>query len=144
MLQTIQTNGNAFVRLSCDSKLAVQDYQSYLSRIRSFLASTRSQSTLLECDRLLADARQCATAMQAMAEVEGNAFRTQEAQNLVQRDLAPLQEEVAKSRRQGGAGGVGDVNREDLFYRPPTGGDQMSTTQSLMTSSEDLLRESQA
>jgi hypothetical protein len=82
--------------------------------------------------------------MQAMAEVEGNAFRTQEAQNLVQRDLSPLMEEVAKSRRQGSSAAAEDVNREDLFYRPPTGGDQMSTTQSLMTNSEDLLRESQA
>jgi len=120
-----------------------RDYQSYLSRIRSFLASTRSQSTLLECERLLAEARECVTAMQAMAEVEGNAFKTQEAQNLLRRDLVPLQEEVARSRRSGG-NAPEEVNREDLFYRPPMGLDQVSTTQSLMQSSEDLLRESQS
>lgn len=81
--------------------------------------------------------------MQAMAEVEGNAFKTQEAQNLLRRDLTPLQEEVAKSKRLGGSI-TEEMNREDLFYRPPTNVDQMLTTQSLMLNSEDLLRESQA
>jgi hypothetical protein len=127
---------------------SVQDYQSYLSRIRSFLASTRSNSTLLECERLLREAHKSVTAMQAMAAVEGNVLRTQESQNLVRQDLKPLQEEVARSLRGGTANAAADieqVNREDLFYQPPTPtGGQSLTTQSLIQNSEDLLRESQA
>eukprot|EP00547_Thalassionema_nitzschioides_P007884 CAMPEP_0194210936 /NCGR_PEP_ID=MMETSP0156-20130528/9196_1 /TAXON_ID=33649 /ORGANISM="Thalassionema nitzschioides, Strain L26-B" /LENGTH=207 /DNA_ID=CAMNT_0038938353 /DNA_START=111 /DNA_END=731 /DNA_ORIENTATION=- len=119
------------------------DYQSYLSRIRSFLASTRSQSTLMECERLLEAASKCATAMQAMAEVEGNALRTEEAQNLVKRDLAPLREEISKSlRNSSGSLVIESPNREDLFYSPPNASEL--TTQSLIQSSEDLLLESQA
>jgi len=86
--------------------------------------------------------------MQAMAAVEGNVLRTQESQNLVRQDLKPLQEEVARSLRGGTANAAADieqVNREDLFYQPPTPtGGQSLTTQSLIQNSEDLLRESQA
>lgn len=118
-----------------------QDYQSHLGRIRSFLAaSTRSPSAIQECQRLLVQARQCATAMQAMAQVEGNAFRTQEAQNLVSRDLVPLEQEINK--RSGGGGQQEDLQREELFYRPPT--QEQLSTQSLIESSNDLLLESQA
>lgn len=122
------------------------DYQSYLSRIRSFLASTRSNSTLKECERLLDEANKCATAMQAMAEVEGNAFRSTEAKNLAQRDLAPLREEVSRSLKQYGSNSTSNDlggGREDLFYSPP-GEFQSLTTQSLIQNSEDLLRESHA
>lgn len=123
--------------------LARQEYQSYLSRIRSFLASTRSKSTLLECERLLAEARKCTTAMQAMAAVEGSIFRIEESQNLARRDLAPLQEEIRRGLRGGRAGDIEEVNREDLFYRPPVEGQNM-TTQMLIDTSTDLLRETQA
>lgn len=78
--------------------------------------------------------------MQAMAQVEGNAFRTQEAQNLVPRDIIPLEQEVQK--RNGGFGDVEAQQREDLFYRPPT--QEHLATESLIESSNDLLRESQA
>lgn len=60
-----------------------QEYKAYLSRIRSFLAGTRSRSTLMESERLLADAKKAATAMQGLAEVEGNPMRVTEAKNLI-------------------------------------------------------------
>jgi len=122
------------------------DYQSYLSRIRSFLASTRSHSTLKECERLLEAASKCATAMQAMAEVEGNAFRTEEAKNILRRDLMPLREEISRSLKGGARNAdVEDPNREDLFYSPPNSTEfQSLATQSLIQNSEDLLRDSQA
>eukprot|EP00548_Thalassiothrix_antarctica_P014462 CAMPEP_0194166582 /NCGR_PEP_ID=MMETSP0154-20130528/2144_1 /TAXON_ID=1049557 /ORGANISM="Thalassiothrix antarctica, Strain L6-D1" /LENGTH=212 /DNA_ID=CAMNT_0038877287 /DNA_START=178 /DNA_END=816 /DNA_ORIENTATION=+ len=120
------------------------DYQSYLSRIRSFLASTRSQSTLKECERLVEAANKCATAMQAMAEVEGNGFRTAEAKKLYQRDLTPLREEISRGLKGGGTGGE-DLNREDLFYSPPNNSEfQSLATQSLIQNSEDLLLDSRA
>lgn len=82
--------------------------------------------------------------MQATAEVEGNALRVHDAQNLVKRDLEPLQGEVDKSLR-GNAADLELGNTEDLFYRPPdVNGSQSMSTQALLQSSEDLLRESQA
>ena len=83
--------------------------------------------------------------MQAMAAVEGNIFRIESSQTLARRDLAPLQEEIRRGLQgRGGVGGhVEEVNREDLFYRPPVEG-QSSTTQMLINTSDDLLRETQA
>eukprot|EP00540_Astrosyne_radiata_P008257 CAMPEP_0116849678 /NCGR_PEP_ID=MMETSP0418-20121206/15711_1 /TAXON_ID=1158023 /ORGANISM="Astrosyne radiata, Strain 13vi08-1A" /LENGTH=235 /DNA_ID=CAMNT_0004481437 /DNA_START=19 /DNA_END=727 /DNA_ORIENTATION=+ len=114
------------------------EYQSYLSRIRSFLASTRSQSTLKECERLLGEARKCVTAMQGLAEVEGDQFKVEEAQKRLEQDIAPLQKEVTR--------GLGDVEapEDSLFYQPPTNNDEngsasLLTTEALIQSSEDLL-----
>lgn len=94
----------------------------------------------MECERLLSEARKCATAMQAMAAVEGNMFRADESQNLVRRDLTPLQEEIRRGLR--GLGDIEESNRDDLFYQPPVEGHSL-TTQSLIQNSEDLLRETQ-
>jgi hypothetical protein len=81
--------------------------------------------------------------MQAMAAVEGSIFRLEESQNLARRDLAPLQEEIRRGLRGGRAGDIEEVNREDLFYRPPVEGQNLST-QMLIDTSTDLLRETQA
>mmetsp|Transcript_25683 Transcript_25683/g.57360 ORF Transcript_25683/g.57360 Transcript_25683/m.57360 type:complete len:89 (+) Transcript_25683:167-433(+) len=57
-----------------------REYNACLSRIRSFLAaSTKSRTTLQECERLLGQAKQHATAMQGLAEVEGNPMKIREA-----------------------------------------------------------------
>jgi hypothetical protein len=80
--------------------------------------------------------------MQAMAAVEGNIFRIESSQNLARRDLAPLQEEIRRGLL-GGGGDIEDVNREDLFYRPPVEGQNLST-QMLINTSDDLLRETRA
>mmetsp|Transcript_13536 Transcript_13536/g.20601 ORF Transcript_13536/g.20601 Transcript_13536/m.20601 type:complete len:183 (+) Transcript_13536:174-722(+) len=100
----------------------------------------------MECERLLEAASKCATAMQAMAEVEGNPLRTEEAQNLVKRDLTPLRDEISKSlKNSSGSLVLESPNKEDLFYSPPNDSEyQNLTTQSLIQNSEDLLRESQA
>jgi hypothetical protein len=113
-----------------------QEYNAYLSRIRSFLAGTRSSSTLTECERLLGEARKCATAMQGLAEVEGNQMRIREAQQRVERDIGPLSKEVQRALQEGG--------REELFYRAPNADGDDGDMESLIRSSEDSLRESQA
>jgi vesicle transport through interaction with t-SNAREs protein 1 len=73
--------------------------------------------------------------MQGLAEVEGNAMRTREAQQRLQRDIGPLAKEVqrALSEVQG---------RDELFYQAPDI-EQGSSMDSLIQSSDDLLRESQ-
>ena len=127
-----------------------QDYNASLSRIRSFLAgSTRNRTTLTECERLLHEARQCATAMQTQA--ADDPLRVQEAQQRLERDIAPLAREVSRQLQE--------IQRqeEQLFYRPPSdvehhgssnnnnnNNDSSMMMQSLIQSSDDLLRESQS
>lgn len=112
----------------------------HLSRIRGFLAGARSRTTLTESERLLQDAKKCATAMQGLAEVEGNALRVTDAKNLLQRDIQPLAKEIQRA--------LNDMGREDLFasYQPPDveGGATYSDLDSLIQSSDDLLRQSQS
>ena len=120
----------------------VQEYNACLSRIRSFLAaSTRSRSTLQECERLLAQAKQHATAMQGLAEVEGNPMKIREASQKIERDVLPLSREVARALNGGNEGG-----REELFYQAPGangGGNAYNAgdMESLIGSSESMLRE---
>ena len=113
-----------------------QEYNSYLSRVRSFLAGNRSKTTLRECERLLGEAKKCATAMQGLAEVEGNQMKIREASQRVERDIAPLTKEIQRSN---------EGNREELFYQAPSAASgQTGDMESLIAGSEDLLRESQA
>lgn len=108
-----------------------------MSRVRSFLAASRSRSSLLECERLLDEARKCAVAMHGLAEIQGNPTRIRESQQRAEREIAPLSREVASALDK-----VGDVT-----YQAPAdveaGGATMDTER-LISQSEDLLRESQA
>ena len=82
--------------------------------------------------------------MVALAEVEGsNALKIKQAQQRLEREIAPLAKEVERALHETG--------REELFYQAPTvdgggsgangsGGDM----ESLIGNSEALLRESQA
>lgn len=124
------------------------EYNACLSRIRSFLASSnRSITTLQECERLLGQARQHATAMQGLAEVEGNAMKIKEASQKILRDIGPLTKEVVRSLNNGGdCGSTGTGGREELFAQAPGmhGRDYgyNSDMESLIGSSEDMLRQS--
>ena len=124
-----------------------------MSRVRSFLSSNvRSLTTLRECERLLAQAKRCATAMENIAEESGDAFLISEAQFRVDRDITPLMNEVDRALKE--KENVGDMleadQREMLFrggYKAPTigGGDNHGDdTEMLIRNSEDMLRESQA
>lgn len=73
------------------------EYDNNLSRVRAFLSSTRSISTLQESERLLREARRCATAMQGLAEVEGDAAKVQESKRRMEQEVRPLAEEVARA-----------------------------------------------
>ena len=108
-------------------------------------------STLTECERLLQQAKTCATAMQGLAEVQGDAIRTREAQQMIQRDVAPLQKEVQRA--------LTEMGRHELFGSTTAAATATTTTASALTyqapdiehgsdmdaliaSSDDLLRES--
>jgi vesicle transport through interaction with t-SNAREs protein 1 len=84
----------------------------------------------------LAEAKKCATAMQGLAEVEGDVMRTREAQQRLERDIGPLAKEVQRALTETGG-------REELFYQAPDI-EQGSSMDSLLQSSDDLLRESQS
>ncbi|GAX27534.1 vesicle transport through interaction with t-SNAREs 1 [Fistulifera solaris] len=114
-----------------------REYNAHLARIRSFLAGTRNRSTLSECDRLLQMAQQCATAMNGLAQVEGNAMRIRETAALTQRDLAPLKKEIQRALQATG--------RDELM-----GSVELQSSQNhyhdvevLISSSDEMLRESQ-
>jgi hypothetical protein len=99
----------------------------------------------MECDRLLNEARQHATAMHGLAEVEGNAMKIREAQQRMDRDIAPLAREVQRALHESG--------REELFSGSSGGGlgsggggdgNDFRDMDSLISNSDALLRESQA
>ena len=122
-----------------------QEYNAALAKIRSFLAGNRSRETLTQCQSLLESARSHATAMQGLAEVEGNPARVTESKQRIQRDIGPLSKEV---KRQ-----LDGMARQDLFnenaagYEAPQmggGGGGQSDMQGLLSNSEDMLRESLA
>ncbi len=98
---------------------------------------------MIECERLLGEAKDCAINMQGIAEQQlHDPIRAREAQRRMQQDLSPLTKEVQRA--------LDDyIGREELFQ---TNSDPQasfiaspnSDLESLLLSSEDLLRESQA
>lgn len=127
-----------------------REYDSSLSRVRNHLASPkREMSIMIECDRLLSDAKRCATAMQAMAEIEGNVHRTNEAKKLLERDITPLAKEI--NRQLSKSQPKTNAEREELFYQAPDiestdNLDNYNNTDmdALIQSSDDLLQESRS
>mmetsp|Transcript_6998 Transcript_6998/g.12561 ORF Transcript_6998/g.12561 Transcript_6998/m.12561 type:complete len:198 (+) Transcript_6998:498-1091(+) len=116
-----------------------------MSRIRTFLASTRSLSTLKECDRLWREARRCALAMKSLA--GDDTMKIRDAQNKLDRDVGPIGREITRAldEKQG---------RDFLMegarpsYVSPTlmeeGGGASSEVDSLIANSEALLLETQS
>ena len=86
-------------------------------------------------------ARAAATALQALAEVDGDYVTIQQAQARLDRELTPLQLEISR----GSSAADRSNDDDDLFYRPTDLEQQgMLDTEALMASSHALLRESQA
>lgn len=151
-----------------------REYEESLSKIRAHLASTRSISTMNECDRLLSSAKSHAHALVGLAEISGDADKIRKANDRLTKELGPLGKEIArgleekrsgKSSFGGGGSWEGGVGREGLFksgigYEAPGGGrgpslidpffgtqrEQSASldTERLIQNSEDLLRESQS
>ena len=77
--------------------------------------------------------------MQGIAEVQGDAIRVREAQQHLERDIGPLAKEVKRA--------LDEMGREELFYGAAdieTSNGHRSDMDSLIQSSDDLLRESQS
>jgi hypothetical protein len=88
----------------------------------------------------LGQAKKHATAMQGLAEVEGNPMKIKEAQQRLERDITPLAREVFRALQESSPGGISAGGREELFAQANAGiGRDM---EALIGSSEDLLRES--
>lgn len=147
------------------------EYNGHLSQVRSFLAqpSGTTNQTTFQCEELLKCAKQCISAMQGLAEVEGDPFKSEEARRKLEREISPLESEL-KARKGSTGGGKAFFKRRNnessdgegyLFnrpsYAPPSmgaNGDIESNADSFaapitameqrMHESEDLLRETQA
>jgi Snare region anchored in the vesicle membrane C-terminus len=129
----------------------------------------RDVATLQLCEQLLQQAKQCATAMQAIAEVENNAMRITESKYLLQRDIGPLSKEIHRILQQSSVNNqttgtsTAANNRNVLFssttnhdtYHAPTaassshfnvesGNNNDTMLDALIQSSDELLRESQS
>ena len=64
-------------------------------------------------------------------------MKIKEASQRLERDIKPLQREIERA--------LNDTNREELFYQAPNAGSPTSgDLESLISNSEDMLRESQA
>lgn len=80
--------------------------------------------------------------MQGLAEVEGNPMKIREASQKIERDVLPLSREVSRA--------LNESNREELFYQASSSGGPGSSSggynpadmESLIGSSESMLRES--
>lgn len=126
-----------------------QEYFKILSRIRSFLATTRSLSTLTECERLLGDARRCAHAMQGIAEVSNDPLKVQTAKTRLEKEIPPLADEISRSLAEKQQGNYNPSrSRQELFSGPSNNGsgaiyEQGSDTERLIRYSENLLKDSQ-
>lgn len=138
--------------MNVDYTVYEQEYDRYLSRVRSFLSSNaRSLTTLRECERLLNEARRCTDAMEQIATESGDTFKVKETQRRVEQDIMPLLQEVDRAVKERESGGFQQhqQQRNELFsgYRAPTLGQNDNNEddlEMLIRNSEDLLRESQA
>lgn len=111
-----------------------QEYNACMNRIRSFLASSRSVSALNECDRLLSTAKDCAHAMQALAEVDGDPLKIEASKRRLKEEISPLSKEISRSINE-------SFSRETLFGVNPSSERQ---TRDYLAESEELLLESQS
>jgi len=87
--------------------------------------------------------------MQGLAEVEGNPMKIKDASQKIERDIGPLSKEVTRALNINaeGNGNGGEGEREELFAQVPgmhgrDYGYNSSDMESLIGSSEDMLRES--
>lgn len=88
-----------------------KEYNAHLGEVRKFLASSSNAGTSIEsCERALRSAKTCISAMQGMAEVEGDPFKAAEAKRRLEREVSPLEVEIrGRENKQlnGGGGGFG-------------------------------------
>jgi len=93
-----------------------RDYETNLSKIRSFLAQPSysnaqgNAANISQCEKALRDAKNCVHAMQGMAEIEGDPFKLEDAKRKLEREVGPLEEEIRGRKGHhiagGGASGV--------------------------------------
>lgn len=142
---------NHYTLLFLGLKINIQEYNSALAKVRSFLACPE-ESSLSECEAWLLRARSCLTAMQGLSEIENDVVKLQTTKQLLAREVTPLANEA---RRIKDKAIILQKQKKSLFqgektheYVPPVileaGGEEGDETQALLLSSRDMLFESQA
>jgi len=117
-----------------------KEYDQILSRIRAFLASTRSISTLNECQRLITDAKRCAHAMLGLAEVSNDNIKIQKAKRCLEQEIEPLSNEVSRCLAEKNSNTVVS-SKKDLFNGADI--DKRKDLNMLLKDSNSMLQESQ-
>eukprot|EP00584_Thalassiosira_punctigera_P009252 CAMPEP_0172535934 /NCGR_PEP_ID=MMETSP1067-20121228/7758_1 /TAXON_ID=265564 ORGANISM="Thalassiosira punctigera, Strain Tpunct2005C2" /NCGR_SAMPLE_ID=MMETSP1067 /ASSEMBLY_ACC=CAM_ASM_000444 /LENGTH=76 /DNA_ID=CAMNT_0013320903 /DNA_START=47 /DNA_END=273 /DNA_ORIENTATION=+ len=62
-------------------------YDAHLSKVRSLLAKPADSSDLTSCEEALKSAKQCVSAMQGLAAIEGDPFKAEEAKRRLEREV---------------------------------------------------------
>jgi len=105
------------------SQIDGKDYNTHLSKVRSFLAqssrnfSPNHDAEVASCEHAIHGAKQCIASMQGLAEIEGDPFKAQEAKRKLERDIGPLEEEIRGRNNASNTGGIASV-----FKRSNNGG----------------------
>lgn len=92
-----------------------QDYNTHLSKVRSFLAQPTNNASynysadITSCEQAIHSAKQCIASMQGLAEIEGDPFKAQEAKRKMERDIGPLQDEIRGRKHTNNGGGISSV-----------------------------------
>lgn len=113
--------------------------------------ASRTVASLNEAEKCLADAKNCAHAMQGLSEVAGDLLKIQNAKRRLFQELGPLSKEIARSVNQL----KNNASRETLFQsgstnnsvnqkNSQTANDYNNDTNQLLSESERLLLESQS
>lgn len=105
-----------------------RDYDTHLSKVRSFLATPTNNnqhlphyaSNISSCEQALHDAKQCIHAMRGLAEIEGDPFKAEEAKRKLERDIGPLEEEMRGRKKVANGGGGGRIS--SVFNRANNNG----------------------
>eukprot|EP01082_Thalassiosira_pseudonana_P013945 g12551.t1 g12551 contig6:2144199-2145295(+) len=127
-----------------------RDYNTHLSKVRSFLAQPATNTStpnyaanISHCDQALQNAKQCIHAMRGLAEIEGDPFKAEEAKRKLEREIGPLEEEI-RGRKSGKSGGISQWEDNDLEYGEGSLTVPLTESERRMQDSEHLLRETQA
>jgi len=134
------------------------EYNKSVSQIRVFLASsTKTNSTLRECENLINQARESAIMMQNLLSngiddsnnKQSSYLKIQESKRKLEQDIPSLTKEISYQKEKLQKNQLflpnnGGVNSKYSAPNYSTGGETDLETQDLLMGSEDMLRESQS
>lgn len=116
-----------------------EEYNENISKIRRYLSQSRTATSLDQADRCLGEAKSCAHAMQALAEVAGDPLKIQDSKRRLFQEVGPLSKEITSSIKK-----YKSSPSHQPVSQSVTNDEYNEETNKLLSNSEQLLLESQA